>query len=204
MSSNKRYILALTFLGLFIAAALLIPGLIGLNRVENRRENLAEKADKIAEATGNADNKAEISKRRVDKLIKTVKGDPGEKGEPGRVPSLPEIVVSIEECRTEGRCRGPKLGPVGPTGPMGSDGMNGKSIVGPQGPAGPSGPSGPPGKDGEDGEDGKDGAKGAPGTNGQNGTNGRPPTDAELDAAIARYCQQPDEPCRPKQMEPAQ
>lgn len=46
----------------------------------------------------------------------------------------------------------------------------------------------PPGTDGADGSDGSDGKDGSTGPRGERGEQGPAPTDAQLDAAVARYC----------------
>lgn len=50
------------------------------------------------------------------------------------------------------------------------------------------GPAGERGADGERGERGSRGERGADGADGEQGPSGRPPTDAEIGAAVTRYC----------------
>jgi hypothetical protein len=107
-----------------------------------------------------------------------------------------------------------RVGNQGPQGVRGRQGPPGKTVTGPQGPPGEgvTGPQGPPGKDGKDGtgydckgdpvtsgnppakcpgapgRDGKDGSDGAPGAQGAPGAAAPPPTQEQVNAAVAAYC----------------
>lgn len=158
-----------------------------------------EAKEGASQAQGTNERQAEEiiqTEREADVVNRTLRGEAGNPEAPTRPPTLAEIVGTIEDFCVEESCRGLEgergpAGPLGPTGPLGSDGQ-----AGVDGADGTDGAPGPPGPQGEPGEDGADGAPGEDGAAGAQGPPGRPPTDAEIDVAVQRFCSQPDEPCR--------
>jgi hypothetical protein len=119
-------------------------------------------------------------------------GPEGPQGPPGRTPTDAEIrQLILDVCN--GNC-------VGAPGTPGVPGPPGESITGPPGPAGENGADGTdgsdgaPGSPGEPGVQGPAGPQGEPGPTGPAGADGAPgadapaPTQDQINAAIAAYC----------------
>jgi hypothetical protein len=113
-------------------------------------------------------------------------GEPGQRGPmgpTGPAPSAAEIQSAVAVYCASGRCDGrdPTATQVANAVAVYCDGRGECR-----------GPAGSDGQDGTDGEDGAPGAPGADGVDGQDGADGRdapPPTQAQVDQAVATYCE---------------
>jgi hypothetical protein len=110
-------------------------------------------------------------------------GEPGQRGPmgpTGPAPSAAEIQSAVADYCASGRCDGRD--------PTATQVANAVAVYcDSRGEC-----RGPAGSDGQDGADGEDGAPGAPGADGQDGADGRdapPPTQAQVDQAVATYCE---------------
>lgn len=96
--------------------------------------------------------------------ISGLRGSEGRQGRPGRPPSAGELLAAATQALA---ANPPAPGKVGRAGRDGTNGVNGA-----------------------DGKDGRNGMDGANGTNGEKGDPGPPPTDEQVDAAVARWMQE--------------
>jgi hypothetical protein len=150
------------------------------------QERLARSAESNADAAAVlADQVRELGERPVvqpTSLPQVVPGPPGERGPsgpPGPGPSAAEVQSAVAVYCQSGRCDGndPTTSQVAAVVAAYCD-RRGECR----------GPAGAPGQDGADGRDGVDGEDGTDGTDGQDGADAPPPTQAQVDAAVARYC----------------
>jgi hypothetical protein len=147
------------------------------------QERLARSAESNADAAAVlADQVRKLGERPLitpDDLPEVIPGPPGQRGPMGPVgpgPSAAEIQSAVAVYCQSGRCDGrdPTTGQVAAAVAAYCD-RRGECR----------GPRGAPGQDGQDGEDG---APGADGRDGADGADAPPPTQAQVDAAVARYC----------------
>jgi hypothetical protein len=151
-----------------------------------QQANLSEAAERnsqIAEAL--AQQVRRLGERPVAKPEATPQPMPGPAGEPGQrgpvgpsgpAPSAAEIQSAVAVYCASGRCDGrdPTTSQVAAAVVSYCD-RRGEC-------------RGPRGAPGQDGADGRDGVDGEDGTDGQDGADAPPPTQAQVDAAVARYC----------------
>jgi hypothetical protein len=154
-----------------------------------QQANLSEAAEhnsQIAEAL--AQQVRRLGERPVAKPEATPEPFPGPPGEPGQrgpmgpsgpAPSAAEIQSAVAVYCASGRCDGrdPTATQVAAAVATYCDGRGECR-----------GPAGSDGQDGADGRNGEDGAPGADGRDGADGSDAPPPSQAQVDQAVATYC----------------